>query len=237
LFLLFSNRPKGALTPPAVISTLTTLFRLPDINSPEGLLPPTLTVTPSKTLTSEQTPNPTILADFVLQADTAVWESKETFDPDDNVFEDCDLMFGMSPLPPCGFARWENALLEDGSQRQDVLVVEPFHANGALIQGTYDLRDLVIGKGDRLVTAVGFLKAAETLGVAFYVLFSTGDPGLTPVVVYATRDRNDGRLVEESTVLPDELAGQRGYFILQVSAAPNTAANWATWAVARLERP
>jgi hypothetical protein len=206
-------------------------------NSPESLIPPTLTVTPSIPLTPGQTPLPRVLVDFVLQADMAIWESKETFDPDDNVFEDCDLTFGALPLPPCGFARWESTVLEDDSQRQDVLVVEPFHANGAQIQGTYDLRDIEVTKGDRLVTVVGFLKDAETLGLAFYVLFSTGDPGFLPVVVYATRDRNDGRLIEESTLLPDELAGQRGYFILQVSAAPNTTANWASWVVARLERP
>jgi hypothetical protein len=235
LFLLFSKR--FAVAPAPVTSTATAVDRSTSTNPPGALNSPSPTVIPFATLAPAQTPASTTLVNFVSEANRAVWESSETFDPNDEVFEDCDLTFGAPSLRPCGFARWEDAALEDDSVHQTVIVVEPYYSNGAQIRGTYDLTDLTLSQGDRLVTVVGFLKAAETLGVGFSVSFSTGDPDFSPVLVYETRDRNDGRLIEAVTLLPDEVIGQRGYFILQVVAAPNTDANWASWVVARLERP
>jgi len=81
------------------------------------------------------------------------------------------------------------------------------------------------------------LKNAETFGVTFRVYFMTGDPDYSPVLVYETPDVNDGKLIEAVTKLPEEIMGQRGYFILEVSALPNTDTNWASWVIARLEHP
>jgi len=233
LFILLSNQTP-LLPLPETSSATETLI---STNLPLGTVPLPRTEIPAATFTPTQMPTPTILFDFVLDANKAIWESSETFDPDDSVFEDCDLTFGATPLPSCGFARWESTALEDNSALQNVLVVEPYHTNGGQIWGTYDLTHQTITEGTRLVTVVGFLKTAETLGVAFQVSFTTGDPDFSPVLVYATRDRNDGRLIAAITPLPDELIGQSGFFILQVLAAPNTNANWASWAVARLEQP
>jgi len=235
LFLLLSSRSNQPAPP--VIPTATATNTQTPTNPPDVTVSPPSTATPSASYTPTRTPIPEILVDFVLEANTAVWESSETFDPNDDVFGDCDLTFGAPPLPPCGFARWETTTLEDDSTLQNVLVVEPYHTNGAQIWGTYDLTALTIAEGARLVTVVGFLNSAETLGVAFQVSFTTGDPNFSSVLVYETRDRNDGELVEAVTLLPDEIIGQSGYFILRVLAAPNTNANWASWVVARLEQP
>jgi hypothetical protein len=175
--------------------------------------------------------------DFVFDADTAEWVSREPIDVGDDVTGFCNLTFGQRLSEPCGFALWESTTLEDDSILKNILVVQPYRSNGGLVRGTYDLSYLTIQGGYRLVTTVGFLKEANTFGVTFRVLFTTGDPDFIPVVIYEIFDSNDGQLIEAVTSLPENIIGESGSFILEVTASPNTDMNWASWVIARLEHP
>lgn len=249
LALLFSGLSRGS-TPPVpptqVLSATRTLTDTPEIlisPSHTATLPSptrttqTPTLTPTLTPTRTPTSPPNILVDFVFDAGSAVWESSELFTPGDDVFGACKLTFDDPPSEPCGFALWESTTLEDDSIRKNLLIVQPYHSSGGLVRGTYDYSYLVIEEGYQLVTTVGFVKNAETFGVTFRVLFTTGDPDFSPVVVYETPDTNDGKLIEAVTKLPEEIIGEKGFFILEVSALPNTGTNWASWVIARLDHP
>lgn len=239
LFLLLVNQSSPTVPPVSIPASATgtqTPAIVPDVTaSPSRTAAATATYTSTEMSTFMATPVATVLVDFVIEADAAVWESRANLDPRDDQFGDCDLTFSVLSSGPCGFAGWQSATLEDDSTLENALVVQPYHSGDARVWGTYDLANLTIGEGDRLVTSVGLLKAAETSRVTFRVYFISGDPGFSPVLVYEAVDRNDGKLIEAVTLLPEDIIGQSGYFILQVSAAPSTDATWASWVVARLE--
>jgi hypothetical protein len=230
-------------TPPPELPTATRtetqiLTSTPSITgSPSSTVTPSPTSTATQTPTRTSTPTPNILVDFVFDADTAEWVSREPIDVGDDVTGFCNLTFGQRLSEPCGFALWESTTLEDDSILKNILVVQPYRSNGGLVRGTYDLSYLTIQEGYRLVTTVGFLKEANTFGVTFRVLFMTGDPDFIPVVIYEIFDSNDGQLIEAVTSLPENIIGESGSFILEVTASPNTDMNWASWVIARLEHP
>jgi hypothetical protein len=241
VFLLSPDLFVETLVPalPAVTYTETqTPTNTPSVTgSPTNTMTPSPSSTPTHTPTRTATPTPNILVDFVFDADTAEWVSREPFNVGDDVIGFCNLTFGEQPSAPCGFALWESTTLEDDSILKNILVVQPYLSNGGIVRGTYDLSYLTIQEGYRLVTTVGFLKEANTFGVTFRVLFTTGDPDFIPVVIYETLDSNDGRLIEAVTSLPENIIGESGSFILEVTASPNTDTNWASWVIARLEHP
>jgi hypothetical protein len=230
-------------TPPPELPTATRtetqiLTSTPSITgSPSSTVTPSPTSTATQTPTRTSTPTPNILVDLVFDADTAEWVSREPIDVGDDVTGFCNLTFGQRLSEPCGFALWESTTLEDDSILKNILVVQPYRSNGGLVRGTYDLSYLTIQEGYRLVTTVGFLKEANTFGVTFRVLFTTGDPDFIPVVIYEIFDSNDGQLIEAVTSLPENIIGESGSFILEVTASPNTDMNWASWVIARLEHP
>jgi hypothetical protein len=195
-------------------------------------------------------PCPTIIYDFVEEADNANWYSAAPDYPD--YYEQS---FPGTEDAKRGYALWlDDPTLEDGSRPgHRVLVTHPSYSGN--ISGGYNLIapvNVVIQDGDRFVARVGLLQGASTGDVTFRLRWYSGDPDSTGIDLDSLDDTYDG-LVQDWVIPLDSIAGGSGVFYLVVepnqaiwmlptpepSAEPSQTwpDNRAVWVQARIERP
>ncbi len=175
---------------------------------------------------------PVVLFDFVEEASSAQWISGAGI-----------LYFPGTDIDESGFALWRyNTLLEDGTRPSYVLETHPEWVVNGYISGMYNLSNVVVEAGDRLVTEVGFLNGAGAGSVTFnfWVNYGQypecGEFGCTKI--FSLFDQYDGQVRTWEVSLPPEMIGQKiNSIYLRVEAGPTAAQDWAVWSIARLERP
>lgn len=188
--------------------------------------------TPTPTYTPTATPTRPPLFDFVKHADIAEWSDGQQ-----------TLAFPGGEADPQGFVIWRdvNYPMEDGSTPPLSLETHPQWVTGGYIEGYYGKFPYAPRKGDLLHVKVGFLNGAGAGDVTFNVAYdSCGDDCW--VDLFNVEHAYTGTLIEQSidiySIMLGHLSTRTTTFRLRVSANNQGAAqDWATWAIAQIERP
>jgi hypothetical protein len=184
--------------------------------------PPTLTPTPSPTRV------PTVLIDLVKEAPNAAWN---------NV--DGPLPWPGDPADSRGFAVWwqGNGTMEDGSRPPLVLETHPQWVANGYIEGYYP-RAITLQAADRMRLLVGFIQGANAGDVTYDIRFfyPCGGEFDCEVQVDKFEHAYNGSLISHTIDLSAQ-AGRTGHFYIFVDAGNSSAQDWASWAIARVERP
>jgi hypothetical protein len=165
---------------------------------------------------------PQIVYDFIDAAYTASWSASVRLDP--------------------------GLRLEDGFQPEYALYTDPAWGGNNIIVGSFDLRAVPMGEGDRLFARVGYLDGAGGDGATFRILCTFGGGNLPVQVISFHKqvynreivrvyDRYD-RIVRGLNVLlpPEVLSGACPYFYMIVEAGPTANSDWTVWLSAYIAR-
>ena len=164
---------------------------------------------------------PTVIYDFVLQAQSAAWRSGADA-----------LTFPGIPGDPRGLARWTaSEALEDGSRPPRALETDPNANPGGWIAGEY-FAPIALRAGDRIEARVGFLQGVAA-DATFYLQADNGGPVINLTSLYHA---TNGALQSMSADL-SPYAGQMLRFRLRVEAGSQPSQDRAVWASAQLVRP
>jgi hypothetical protein len=164
---------------------------------------------------------PTVLYDFVTQAQCAAWSSGAG-----------GLTFPGIPGDQRGLARWTaSETLEDGSQPLRALETAPNIGAGGWIVGEYYV-PIALQAGDRIEARIGFLQGAA-VDATFSLQADNGGPPITLVSLYHA---TNGTLQAMSADL-SPYAGQTMRFRLRVDAGSYPTQEPAIWLNTWLVRP
>jgi hypothetical protein len=164
---------------------------------------------------------PTVIYDFVTQAQSAAWSSGAG-----------GLTFPGIPGDQRGLVRWTaSETLEDGSRPLRTLETDPNAGAGGWIVGEYYV-PIALQAGDRIEARVGFLQ-----GVAADATFSLqADNGGPPITLASLYHATNGTLQSMSADL-SPYAGQTLRFRLRVDAGSQPIQERAVWLNTWLVRP
>lgn len=238
--------------PPIVVPVFTATFTpshtdVPTSTPIDKFTPIVFTVTPSVTPTNTETPRPTptVLFDFVKNANLAIWEFAYK-DPDGLALN--ALVFYGEPQTPSpedfangnesSYVGWQEfPLMEEAFKDELVLLAYPYHTYSE-VRGTYNLTEIPLRSGDRIVAKVGYKLLPNdikfnTYYATYSIWFYEKDPN-SAVMLADLVDYYDGKLHDWTVQLPRELNGRSGFFMLKVNSLNDTRYDWTVWMDAAL---